>query len=42
MPRLDDPKEFQIIKDIYLKDKPLSDEAERQEKKQKKQTNQSR
>ena len=42
-PRLDDPKEFAIIREIYFNpERPLTDEADREVKRHKKQTNQAR
>lgn len=42
MPRLDEPTEYAIIKQVYFGDKPLSDDAEREAKRNKKETNQAR
>jgi len=44
MPRIDDPKEFKIIKDVYFSDKKKEqpEEVDRAVVKMKKQTNQAR
>lgn len=42
MPRLDDPAEYAIIKQVYFGDKQLTEEADAANKRHKKETNQAR